>query len=614
MKRLFLLFAVIALASCVKENNLTPELESQNNVTIKAVAGDSKTLLNGTDVVWEQNDKIAVVLDKTLAEFTIAEFAESEATFGGYIDPELTYTTAYAVYPATAYSYDGSTDHVTLTHTLPEVQTGDVSGLNFSSAKLSVEGLKEGTAEALFENALALVQVIVPDGVTEVSLTSGLSYPALVGKATASVNTATGGAVLSGASNHTVTLKTDEALTAGTYPLLVYPANNTTLTLKMLGTDGAQAEGTLEGVRLEAGKYYTIDLEEVLQMHDDKLYVVKPAGDEFEVTLATTLDKTEYTVTCPDWIKYEVVETKAFHAVTIKFNVDPNTAGENREGNVTIAWGNGKSKSFKVEQKEIFMDFVYTEENPIEWEETFGLYGSENDANNGTNAVKTHTNTFRITLSDELNKGTYKVSNMFKADNYYDNNNQTVSNKGGEYFADYENGVLKVKMENAVRSYYFADIELSYSTTDKTFSAGLIPYGASNFLAAGFIGGYQAVVKVEKPAEPEQGESTDPIVGEWNVSCKFTANVNNALTAQTGTMKIVKSGDSYEINEFMGVSVSWQLSQSGNKFTCAALMNSETYEDGATFEYNEENKTLAVSGVYTDWQYVKFSDFTATHK
>ena len=64
MKRIALLFAATAvLASCMKENSLAPEQTNDNLVTIKAVAAETKTVLDGTDVVWENNDAIKVVFN-----------------------------------------------------------------------------------------------------------------------------------------------------------------------------------------------------------------------------------------------------------------------------------------------------------------------------------------------------------------------------------------------------------------------------------------------------------------------------------------------------------------------------------------------------------------------
>ena len=60
MKRLIFSLAVIALASCVKDSPVAP-VQPSDQVSIKAVAVETKTLLDGFDVVWEKTEEISVV-------------------------------------------------------------------------------------------------------------------------------------------------------------------------------------------------------------------------------------------------------------------------------------------------------------------------------------------------------------------------------------------------------------------------------------------------------------------------------------------------------------------------------------------------------------------------
>ena len=105
MKRILLtLAAVAALASCVKENIVAP---ADGQLTISAVSADSKTTLDGLNVVWENTDKIAVVVNaetRVTAEFSIVESTVkgSAADFVGTIGSLKNATSAYAVYPAAA--------------------------------------------------------------------------------------------------------------------------------------------------------------------------------------------------------------------------------------------------------------------------------------------------------------------------------------------------------------------------------------------------------------------------------------------------------------------------------------------------------------------------------
>ena len=580
MKKIFILLAaaVAALSSCVEENALAPETK-EGNVTIKAVSADSKTLLDGTDVVWENTDKIAVVLDDkdvTTVEFSVkGEANGANATFTGTIEPELEYTSAYAVYPASAV-VDG-----VVSHTLPEVQTGVVtSGMNLSSALLDAEQLQAGEAVGTFHNALVLLQVVVPAGIQEISLTSD-EY--LVGPTDFYVTNG----VLSRKTveSATVTLKTGSELTAGTHSLLVYPVKGG-LTIYMKGTDGTEYTKAVDTPNFEASKYYTLDFTKIFNMQTTEVMAASPAGEELVVPIVSVNDY-EYSVSVegyPDWITY-TLPTKGFHGEEIVFNVKKNDSGVERSANVTISWGDESTRTFTITQKPLFMDFVEDAEgNPIQWEETFSVYASENDA-----FIKTYTNVFTIDTSDDFSKGAYKVSNIFKLDLYFGDGYQQIYDKGGVYYADYIDGNLIIKMKGAIKSYNFlSDVVLAYDSINKTFSASSLAFGqtqgSSIANVAGYIGNYTATVKVEE--EPEIPEvDSDPIAGTWNVTCNFLkGGYSGSCTEQTGTMHISKSGEVYTIDQFMGMDVAWTLTQSNNTFTYTheyGLVLTLVYDDAA---------------------------------
>ena len=197
MKKLYLLLAAatLMLASCMQEN-LTPDRPADGQVTIQAVAADTKTLLNGTDVVWENDDQIKVVVhdDYLYAyDFDAKTVNDATADFVGTIE-QSEYDAAYAVYPASAVNVNNTK---WVTHTLAETQTGVVtSGMNLSSALLDAEALKNGVATATFKNALTLLQVTVPSGVASVALTSSMDDNGLVGTVSFTMN-ADGALVLS---------------------------------------------------------------------------------------------------------------------------------------------------------------------------------------------------------------------------------------------------------------------------------------------------------------------------------------------------------------------------------------------------------------------------------
>jgi len=563
MKKLYLLLAAatLMLASCMQEN-LTPDRPADGQVTIKAVAADTKTLLDGTMVVWENEDQIKVVVDAEYMyayDFDAVTVDGAAANFVGTIG-QSEYDAAYAVYPASAVNVDNTT---WVTHTLAETQTGVVtSGMNLSSALLDAEALKNGEATATFKNALTLLQVTVPSGVASVALTSSALDNGLVGTASFTMNA--DGALVSPSrttQRRTVTLSTGSELEAGTYSLLVYPGNYSSLTLTMTGTDGAVYESTISATFV-AGEYRPIDLTEIFKMETEDEMFISPAGGECEVKIASVAEYT-YEVSITDntdnWLSC-TLPTKGFHQDVITFSAEENTTGADRTANVTITWGEGEdqTRTFNMTQKSVFMDFVDDENgDPIQWEENFKLYSEESL----TSELATFTNVFTIELSDDFSKGTYKLKNLFVVDMYYGEGYQMITNKGGDYYANYDaaTGNLTVLKANAVASYTFpGDVVLTYDSVNKTFSATTLTVTLSTisaYYASGatrYIGGYSAAVKeTEDPGT--SGGNVDPLVqavvgtykeshtGTWPVA--GTVEIKNSDDTSKGNIMLIFSFD-----------------------------------------------------------------------
>ena len=542
--RIALLFAATAvLASCMKENSLTPDQTNDNLVTIKAVAAETKTLLgdDGTSVVWEENDAISVVVegesDKYLETFTTSStektsIAEFTAVLSNELSADETVTgIGYAVHPATSMTLAGNI--VSIVHELPEEQTGTITnGMNLSYAKVDADDIKAGETNAVFYNALTLLKVNVPAGVKSVVLTSGASSLALVGKAEFRVNKTSDDISFYKNSEvvprRSVTLSNGGAeLEEGVHDLLVFPGTAAELTLTMTGTDGAVYESTLNAVELVAGTYRTINLTKIFKMGVEDEMFISPAGGECEVKIASVADYTynvEVTSTAGgDWLSY-TLPTKGFHQDVITFSAGENTTGADRTANVTITWGEDQTRTFKMTQRAVYMDFVNDENgDPIQWEESFGVYASETDASAETNPVKTFTNVFTIGLSDDFSKGAYKVDGIFAYNNSYS------GKTGGVYYADYADGILTVYKETAeTQSYNFTDkeVNLTYDSANKTFSsASVIGFGYkfdnADLRNGGFIGGYAAAVKAVDEPETPGDEDAGPLaafIGNWSES------------------------------------------------------------------------------------------------
>lgn len=530
MKKIFLaLAAVAALASCVKENAPVLDQDNDNLVTITALA--TKTTLDGTSVVWDADDEIGVVYDITLAEIPVFSTTGSGSSVkftGAHPDGYMETTSAYAVYPSSAVTLEGGL--VKISHNLPEVQTGVVTpGMILSSALLDAEDLKAGNATAQFHNALALVKVIVPADVQSVSLTS--SNETLTGAAEFYAPSPSLGRKSSQSGSKTVTLSKGglEPLPSEN-DLLVYPANASTLNVRIVGMDGTEYEKNVPTIVFEASKYRTLDLTNLFYMdvEADSEVPVSSMGGTFEVNVVAVDDNT-YNVTIESgnpWIQH--VQTKAFNGKTIEFNVEPNTSTSSREADITITWDGGSRNFTVVQEGKAELSFVYVDpEDPesglIQWQETFDIYNSYFYAQNKLNPVKTYNNVFTISLSEgeEMAHGTYKIENIFYA------NRQTQGTKGGTYFANYSDGVLTIKTnedDGAIRSYYFNnDIELTYDKEAKTFAlAAPVQYKKDSFngdLQEGYIGNYSVAIKVSDPGAGG-ASAIDNLVGNtWAQSC-----------------------------------------------------------------------------------------------
>ena len=526
--RIALLFAATAvLASCMKENSLAPEQTNDNLVTIKAVAAETKTLLgdDGTSVVWEENDAISVVVEgesvKYLETFTTSStektsIAEFTAALSNELSADETVTgIGYAVYPATSVTLANGS--VSIVHELPEEQTGTItSGMNLSYAKVDADDIKAGETNAVFYNALTLLKVNVPAGVKSVVLTSNIGSPALVGKVNFTVNKTDDISFAKKSevvTRRSVTLSNGGAeLEEGVYDLLVFPGTANELTLTMTGTDGAVYESTLNAVELVAGTYRTINLTKIFKMGVEDEMFISPAGGECEVKIASVADYTYDVAVTPtaggNWLSY-TLPTKGFHQDVITFSAEENTTGADRTADVTITWGEDQTRTFKMIQRAVYMDFVNDENgDPIQWEENFKLYSDESLESE----LATFTNVFTIELSDDFSKGSYKLKNLFIVDMYYGEGFQEFRNKGGEYYANYDaaTGNLTVLKANAVASYTFpGDIVLTYDSVNKTFSATTLTVTLSSGSAyyastTRYIGGYSAAVKEEQeiPSSP----------------------------------------------------------------------------------------------------------------
>ena len=631
MKRLFFaLAAAFALASCVEENAFVPEQKEEGKVIIEALA--TKTLLDGTNVVWEADDHIAVAFQ--MAEPVVQDFAAisasgASATFSGnFAAGSETAEGAFALYPYEHVTVDGGV--LKISHNLPAEQDGVVdSDLNLSFAELDLEDLKDGKASANFKNALTLLKVVVPAGVKEVSLTS--NSETLVGDAefyAPQLGEMGRKSVSNG--GKTVTLIKGGSDLEGTHYLLVYPANTNGLDLRMVGSDDTVYESTAASIKFLPSEYRTIDLTKVFKMETESTMRISPAGGELIVPVYTVADYTYEVVETADWLSY-TLPTKGFHKDEIVFSAEANETGAERSAEVTITWGESQTRTFTIAQSAIFMDFLNDENgDPIQWEETFGLYS---DAELKTQ-LTTFTNVFTIALSDDFSKGTYKVSNLFMVDAYYGEGYQQITNKGGEYYANYDvaKKELTILKENSVSGYTFTgNVVLTYDVANKTFSAERIQAtllnGSSyyNFGATRYLGNYAAAVKVEET--PGNTGDLAAFVGTWTETYvnkpyswspetvyegEFTVSiVDGKLYFEN--MFIYKMGSTVYTSDYYGT-----LSDDGTTITLEDANSSSphgyfgplSYQSDSPIVLTVEGNTLKVASAYSG----QVANYVATKK
>lgn len=339
----------------------------------------------------------------------------------------------------------------------------------------------------------------------------------------------------------------------------------------------------------------------------EKVFFVSPApaaSDLIEIPVTTDV---EYQIEVSDsWIEHMDTETKAeLRNDVLVFKVwGENTTEYDRTATITLKVNGKAVTSFDVTQKNYYPQWIKNEEGEqIEWSESFKL--SRYSDMSGAESKK---GTFHFELSDNFSQGAFKVVGMFYADLYY-NNSQMIQNQGGVYYADVEGNVLTIRYAESVKSYGFSkDFEVAYNAGDNSFSLESIKtYNYSNSRDA-YIAEYKAVVKVETPAATD-----DPIAGKWDVTCNYGEGTYGTPAQKTGTLNITKSGDTYTIDNFLGKSVNWELTQSENTFTVSVVY--EAMGPGKlVLTYDESSKTLtSPSGVsYSDFSTFNMSDIVAT--
>ena len=290
-------------------------------------------------------------------------------------------------------------------------------------------------------------------------------------------------------------------------------------------------------VEFAAGELVTVNLKET------ELVLAPDASGSVEIPVSTAC---QYDVVVPEWATATVAATKAVRdeVITVKATA-ANTTANDYAGYVVLKDKETSAELFKVAlvQKNYLPSLIADAEGEtIQWEESFDLYRYESDITSGDPKASVK-NVFTVALSDDFSKGVYKISNMFKADMYY-NQGQMVSNKGGEYYADVEGNVLTVKYKGSTLSYGFSkDINLVYDAEAQTITAAapIATYAYGGVLANRdcFVVNYSVAVKVEAPVQ--EGS----IVGTWDQVASVGGSAANS------TVTIAVDGTTVTLTDFL---------------------------------------------------------------
>ena len=182
MKKMIYCVAVLAsLVSCVEDEKL--RTADTRQVSLVAVNPQTKTVLDGNSVLWENGDQVKLVFPSSgsayMEDFT-TEFegaASATATFQGLLDGSVTeangFADGFAVYPESVTVEDGVVYFNVPSEQRPRVDGSFAREANLSSSLVDLSDLVDnGRVEVMFRNALALVKFNLPENVASMRITS----------------------------------------------------------------------------------------------------------------------------------------------------------------------------------------------------------------------------------------------------------------------------------------------------------------------------------------------------------------------------------------------------------------------------------------------------------
>ena len=164
----FVALSMSVLNACMEEASpVLPEGQDEKLVemTIEASAVDVKSTFSGKQIGWELDDKVAVYDGNAKREFSVIAVNEGKATLTGMVAAGA--TDFYAVFPYSA-AQDALPSEGNVYISVPQEQIL-AEGKNFDEDAFVTTG-KIVDNHVAFKNAVSLLKLHVPSGVTSVSL------------------------------------------------------------------------------------------------------------------------------------------------------------------------------------------------------------------------------------------------------------------------------------------------------------------------------------------------------------------------------------------------------------------------------------------------------------
>ena len=257
--------AIAATASCQKDGLTGSEFTRETESATIISGADTKTSLNGKEIHWTSDDKIAV-FDNTNYKnsFNITDCEGSYATFSGEVTTGT--TQIYAVYP---YELAVSASGSNLVVNIPTDQTSKAGSFaeehNISVAKGEKTPGYEAIGDVTFQNVCALLKFTIPSYISDAHTVTLSSNSVIAGNMSVDCSGDSPACTISSEGSKSISM-TGDYPAGSTFIFVLAPGNLDGFTVNVqTGMTNWSISRTTQ-VALEAGKYKnlgTLELEQV---------------------------------------------------------------------------------------------------------------------------------------------------------------------------------------------------------------------------------------------------------------------------------------------------------------------------------------------------------------